>query len=114
MNKNKLYLLTLPIQFAISTIVIMGILGCSNNPVDRMESAKNSFTNMSCEVRATTYTDQYIVRAENGSIWEIRVKTELSTRIAPIFYKNCLFDALYSLPPKPLAPPQPPLSLERN
>jgi hypothetical protein len=115
MNKDKALLYSLPIQWLFIAIIVPVIIGCSNTPYQRQESVTKSFTNQTVQVKATTYIDQFIVRCEDGSIWE--VKTDTTSYINPlIVYKNCLFDALYKTPEKPVAPllpTIPPLPLER-
>jgi len=115
MNKDKMLLSSLPLQWLFIVIVVSIFVGCSNTHKQRQDAVIQSFTNQTVQVKATTYVDQFIVRCDDGSIWEIKVKTASDgyNNIAPILYKNCLFDALYSLPLKPEAPPLPPLPLEK-
>lgn len=89
------------------SLLVITFTGCSNTHKERQEAVERSFTNQSVQVKATTYPDQFIVRCEDGSIWEVKVQVEM---VAPLIhnYKNCLFDPLYKLPP-----PLPPLPLEK-
>jgi hypothetical protein len=77
-----------------------------------MEVIRSSFTNQACQIKHTTYQNQFIVRCEDGSIWEVKMDDGMD--LAIISYKNCIFDPLYKLPEKPVAPPLPPLILEKN
>jgi len=106
------------ITLVFGSILCAGVIGCSSSHTQRQEIALKSFgTNQLVEVKATTYMDQFIVRCEDGSIWEIKVSTSSdSCGKIPITYKNCLFDALYRIPPRPLplVPPSPQILLEKE
>lgn len=110
MNRDKAYFYSLPIQWLFIVMVMTGVVGCSNTHTQRQEAAREAFTNQEVEVKATTYFDQFVVRCEDGSIWEVKVKTNqdgYNNIPAPVYYKNCLFDPLYKLPEKPIAPQLP-------
>lgn len=114
MSKDEMIFRSLPIQWLFIAIVVPLMIGCSNTHKQRQDAVAKSFTNQTVQVKATTYMDQFIVRCEDGSVWE--VKANANNLMPIIIYKNCLFDPLYSLPPlplKPVDPPLPPLPLEK-
>lgn len=115
-NKDKVMVYSAPLQWLFIALIVPLMIGCSSSHTQRQEAVRQSFgTNKYVEVKATSYIDQFIVRCEDGSIWEVKASTE-TDRIGnvEVLYKNCLFDALYRLPPKPLAPPLSPLPLEKE
>ena len=106
MSKDKMAICSLPIQFLIITIIttcILGLLGCRSSHNERQEAVRASFSNEMVEVKATTYRDQFIVRCENGSIWEVKASlynpgSYSTISQISILYKNCLFDAIFEKP----------------
>ena len=103
--KNWLQLICVCTPGSIGLICFMTLLmcGCTNSPAERLAEVEKSFTNQTAVAKATTYDSQFVVRCADGSIWE--VLTRDSDFKPKIFYKNCLFDPVYSLPtppPKPL------------
>lgn len=111
MNESKVFCSVQVIGVCLSLMAFA--IGCSNTQHQRQEAVANSFSNQTVQVKATTYPDQFIVRCEDGSIWEVKAAPESGTYNIPITYKNCLFDALYRLPEKPVVPQLPPLPLEK-
>lgn len=100
-NYNKTYFFSLPLQWLFIIFIVSCIVGCSR-PAAMQEVVGKAFTNQYSTVKATTVECQYIVRCEDGSIWEVRTGEGLCGPI--INYKNCLFDPLYrEIPPSPIS-----------
>jgi len=92
MNYNQMVIRSLPFQWLFIVMVVSLALGCSSSHSQRQEAAKRSFgTNLVVEVKATTYVDQFIVRCEDGSIWEVKASMSLDAmNDVSVIYKNCL------------------------
>ena len=116
MKKDKMTVYSLPLQWLLITIVVSCIVGCNSNSAQRYDAVQAAFTERSqAEVKATSYNTQYIVRCNDGSIWEIKASSKTDgIGNVKILYKNCIFDSLYRVPEKPIVPPQPPLPLEKT
>ena len=70
-------------------------IGCASHE-KRVQAIYDSFTNQVIQVRHTYYSNQFIVRCEDGSVYELLIDDS-----AEITYKDCLFDSyksFYSLP----------------
>lgn len=83
-------------------LVICSLAGCDNNntPYYQQQLITKAFTNQRVQlsqVKATSCYGQYIVKCDDGSVWEIKVDG-----LNGINYKNCLFDPLDKLPLPPL------------
>lgn len=97
----------------ICTISVIGcsmvMLGCSNTPLEQLNVAKNSFgTNQTVEIKASSIIGQFIARTQDGAIYEVKCDVQgdsiVNSPNSKVLYKNCLFDPIYSVPPKPISP----------
>ncbi len=78
-------------------------IGCTVSHDHKIKVIQDSFTNQTINainIRSTTYANQYLIRFDDGSIWEVKLTGDFCS----IGYKNCIFDALYKIPEKPIIP----------
>jgi len=92
----KFMIVTIPGSIFSCLFAVMILVGCSQSPYEQQQIVMQAFTNqvlVASQIKATTLNGQYIVRLDDGSVWEI--KNDINT--GRICYRNCLFDPQFRI-----------------